>query len=272
MKLQPIRSYATPKLPTRDVVDEHPELLRLLPKRWQSNAVVVAALTTCLALANGRAYANGTATTSVAPIFEHGRGGGTYGCKAINPPVFLSEDEAQNVIVEEAKRAGIDFSKDGKTISKVTMPTNTKLNRLSETPNGSSGRKAKTHTQVLPSIAMDGFDGKHNIAFEFVSDQDLRAWKTGVNEFGTVGDEDLIGTARALVTGIRKAKPGGVYAVFYDPSIGRGDASKRAGPAHGSDWEAEYARVTAVAEDMAREQLRAQVKDFIKWLKAQGVI
>src|SRR5450759_3640970 len=107
MKIEPIREYMGPRLPTREIVDENPELLRLLPKRWQTNSTVVAALTACLVMTSCRNGQAASTPTKVAPVFEHGKGVGSFGCIAVNPPIFLSEDEARQVIVEEAKRAGI---------------------------------------------------------------------------------------------------------------------------------------------------------------------
>jgi len=35
MSIEPVKSYRAPNYPTRTILDTHPELLRLLPKRWQ---------------------------------------------------------------------------------------------------------------------------------------------------------------------------------------------------------------------------------------------
>ena len=43
----------------------------------------------------------------VAPIFEHGTGRGADGCVVVSPPVFLSEEEAVQVIREELAKQGI---------------------------------------------------------------------------------------------------------------------------------------------------------------------
>lgn len=272
MKIEPLQRYAEPQLPTRDIVNAHPELLRLLPKRWQANSAVVAALTACLALTNcGRSNAADT-PTKVAPVFEHGTGVGSFGCIAVNPPIFLSEDEARQVIVEEAKRAGISFAPDGKTLQDVTLNTNGTFEPIKDAEG-----KWQYHTRYerqSRTIALDGLDKKRNIAFEYVSEKDLKDWKAGVTLRGTAGDDDLIGTAKALDAGIAAAKPGGVYGVFYDPAIGYKDAREKAGPLDYStgDWQTRNAKIDAVAGQMAREELKKQVQEFIKWLKAQGVI
>ncbi len=271
MRIEPLHRYADPQLPTHDVVQEHPELLRLLPKRWQANATVVAALGACVAMsATGDAQA-ADRPTKVAPIFEHGKGSGSFGCSAVNPPIFLSEGDARQVIVEEAKRAGIRFGSDGRTLKGITMPTDGTLARVDD---GKGGAKwePKSGTQVV-SIPMDGLEQKRNIAFEYISEQDLKDLKTGSTTWGMVTSRDTLGTAKALAEGITKTKPGGTYGVFYDPAIGWSDAYDAAKPHdHTQHYSVIGERTNAMAAKMAREELRKQVQDFIKWLKAQGVI
>ena len=43
------------------------------------------------------------AAAVVAPVFEHGKGRGIAGCIVVAPPVFLSEEEALQVISEERR-------------------------------------------------------------------------------------------------------------------------------------------------------------------------
>jgi hypothetical protein len=272
MNIEPIRRYSQPRLPTREIVDEHPELLRLLPKRWQTNSAVVAALTACLAMTTCNSGQAADTPTKVAPVFEHGTGIGSFGCIAVNPPIFLSEDEARQVIVEEAKRSRIQFAPDGKTLDDITLITNGTFDPVKDAE-GKWQYHTKYGTQVR-SISLDGFDKKRNIAFEYVSEKDLKDWNAGVTVRGTAGDDDLIGVAKSLSAGIAKAKPGGTYGVFYDPAIGYKDALDKAGKLDYSspDSQARLAKIDAAASQLAREDLRKQVQDFIKWLKAQGVI
>lgn len=44
MKIKPVEHYSNPKLPTKQMLESHPELLKLIPKRWQRNPVVLTAL------------------------------------------------------------------------------------------------------------------------------------------------------------------------------------------------------------------------------------
>jgi len=50
MELKPVTSYRQPGYPTRDILRDHPELLRAAPARWQRNAVLASVLATSLTL------------------------------------------------------------------------------------------------------------------------------------------------------------------------------------------------------------------------------
>jgi hypothetical protein len=111
MKVKPIKHYAGPNIPTSQILEEHPELLHLVPRRWHGNPTVIAALAgVCVLVSGCRQSAAKPAASRVAPLFQHGDGRGSFGCRAVNPPVFLSESEARQVIMDEAKRAGINFA------------------------------------------------------------------------------------------------------------------------------------------------------------------
>lgn len=267
MKIEPVRRYATPQLATREIVDENPDLLRLLPKRWQSNAAVVAAVAACVALSSCAASAAGKTTgkakppvtSRIAPVFIHGEGIGAFGCEVVNPPTFLSEDEARQVIVEEAKRAGIKFEQTTKTLPNIQMPT---------TPREFGDKQPKRQMKAQ-AIVLDGVDKKRNIAFEYVSEGDLVKWQGDPSDHpaSTLISYNIGGAAKDLQAGLAKGKPVGTYAVFYDPV-----ALAKLRYAPGQDLEEQRIRAEGAAIDEARAELRAQVRDFIKWLKGQGVI
>ena len=44
MKLAPLKNYRGPDYPTREILDQHPELLRVLPRRWRNSPVVLLSL------------------------------------------------------------------------------------------------------------------------------------------------------------------------------------------------------------------------------------
>lgn len=261
MKVTPVKHYSDYHYPTRSIIDEHPELLKLLPKRWQGNPMVLAALTgMCMLMAGARdveAYSKATVpATRVAPIFDHGDGRGSFGCYAINPPVFLSEAEARTVIIEEAKRAGIDFKPDGFTLKNVDVPI---TNRFYS----NDGDDATEKTKKQP-LALDAVDAKRHIAFEYVSDKDFDAWHIKDPKAISLGETvNIKGTAEILRTGLLKAKSGETIAVFYDPCTGPFDEKIK---------RSDYTKMAEEARHISSEELRKQVRDFVAWLKAQGVI
>jgi hypothetical protein len=188
-------------------------------------------------VAGGKAKAG----SLVAPLFIHGDGHGTFGCRAVNPPVFLSEEEAREVVIEEAKRAGIQFKAGGPAIAGVEMPK-----RSVKDPFGKA------------TLVADGFDAKNGIAFVVVSEKDADQWTKP--DGSTVDYYDAKALAAEVVAKIGKTKRKGVVGTFYEPFA----SPERTG----GNWEQERAKALV----QGREELRKQVRDFVKWLKSQGVI
>ena len=213
MQLEPVRDDRTPRYPTSDYLETHPELLEVVPERWRRNPYVRRILggVLCLLLAHEAACSGDKHQSRIAPLFVHGEGRGSFGCEAVNPPVFLSEAEARQVIQEEARRAGLEFAPGALTLGR--------------------------------SQVMDGFDRKHNVAYGFVSGTDTESWiPRSYSSVQTVATKDAAARLRAGL-GDTAASPW--IGIFYEP---------------------------ATPEKPGAEELRAQVRDFIGWLKAQGVI
>ena len=275
IQLEPIRHYRGEHYPTKEQISLHPELLRTVPRRWARNPVVLTALG--LVLSAGLT-ACGTASQSILPdnsapaasdetgasnqpssdhssndpatldipIFAHGTGRGSYGCMSIAPPVFLSEEEAMQVIAEECAAQGIDISGQ-KTIS-GTFPATSTL------PIAISGSNAdKTYAGELE---LDGYSEALGIGVEFVSTQDIIDWQADTEIDATVEQYNLKGTAQRLADCTDNV------AVFYDP------ASADYKDFSGSNEESYVEN----GKEKSLEELREQVRDFLQWLKAQGVI
>jgi hypothetical protein len=265
MQVKPILSKAAPQYPTRDFLQEHPELLRIVPERWRRNPFVLRVLAGvgCLLLAAQSAAAQeriSAPASRVAPLFVHGNGWAVYGCVAINPPVFLSEDEARQVIQDEARIAGLEFTANALTVAKADVPAT----------NDSCFDPPRTEKRDL---VFDGFDKEHNVAFEFVSGKHFAAWRDRnpprceddpIAEGRSGGSYNMKATAEILRSGLAAAPGLPWVGVFYDPlatppgpacgnSMGGGDCDK-------------------AGRHLGEAQLREQVRDFIQWLKAQGVI
>jgi hypothetical protein len=245
MKVQPVKRYGGAAYPDKPSAAKQPGLLAHTPERWQSKPVVLAALTSLVGMtaayqtqvAGGKAKAG----SLVAPLFIHGEGRGTFGCEVVNPPVFLSEAEAREVVIEEAKRAGIQFKAGGPALAGVEVPA-----RTSKDPKG---------TTVLTA---DGFDAKRGVAFVVVSGKDAEDWTEPSGS--SIDRYDSKKLAGEVVAKVKKSAAKGVTATFYEP-YSHPNPDRR-------DWE--KSRADALVKD--REELRKQVRDFVKWLKSQGVI
>jgi hypothetical protein len=193
-----------------------------------------------------------------------------FGCEVINPPVFLSEDEARQVIQEEAKRAGLDFAPNALTIKDATVPVTEPYScpRIGVGPEPQARPTSQTRDLVL-----DGFDRTHNVGYELVSYRNFNAWNDKNPQCrSSVTVSDLKGTADSLRIGLKSAAETPWLGVFYEPStdvrsggiLNRGPLAK----VFGTDWQHRQ----KVAKEADAGELRKQVHDFISWLKAQGVI
>ena len=291
--LSPVSHYKEAAYPTKEQVMAHPELLRRIPRRWAGNPLVLTALglvlsaglTACGTVQSSDMpsspsprsseetgtsdfSASGLSHPTVAsaadsaepsdeaspnapealdiPIFAHGTGRGSYGCESVAPPVFLSEEEAMQVIAEECAAQGIDISGE-KTISGTFPATTT----LPEAIFG--GESDKTYTGEL---TLDGYSEDLGIGVEFVSTDDILDWQADTGMAATVEQYNLKGTAQRLADYTDNV------AVFYDPIA------------------ADYQDFTGSNEESyvengkekSLEELREQVRDFLQWLKAQGVV
>ena len=288
--LSPLPNYNSPSYPTKEKIMQNPALLRKIPRRWAGNPLVLTALG--LVLTAGLT-ACGTASDSILPdsaspaasdasgtgdsgssaepaasaedstgnsteasvndakaldipIFAHGTGRGSYGCESVAPPVFLSEEEAMQVIEEECAAQGIDISGQ-KTISGTFPATST----LPEAVSG--GASDQTYTGEL---TLDGYSEDLGIGVEFVSTDDILDWQADTDTYATVEQYNLKGTAQRLADCTDNV------AVFYDPMAA--DYNDFTGSNEESYVES--------SKEQSLEELREQVRDFLQWLKAQGVI
>lgn len=226
MRLQPIRTYAQPRYPTRVEILARPELLQAIPERWRARPAVVAVLAAIASVSccdlgssdwfSGSPSSSGgplgpkrSALAKVAPIFEHGKGVASTGGVAATRIVFLTEDEAVRIVLDEAARAGITFSPKSKTLEDVVLPITT----LDPDPGVLRSPKMRRRA----SLELDATDASHDVSFEYVSEEDRKAWDLGAGNPSTLDRYDLIGVARVVREGIDEAAPAGNYGVFYDP-------------------------------------------------------
>src|SRR5512137_2050774 len=129
MKSKPVSKYAQPKYPTRLEIAARPALLhRHQPPAWRkwpelTGAAGLFLLADTARLSAADASPKGSpnpaqtnAVAIVAPIFQHGEGRGSTGCIVMSPPVFLSEEEALQVIREEMATRGVQLGTNQTTL------------------------------------------------------------------------------------------------------------------------------------------------------------
>lgn len=297
---------SAPEYPTKqELLAEHRGLGSFLPAGWQKMAAAGGAsivylvaglvdraqaappgLPAATTQPAARSTAQSTATQSVrlvpveavvAPIFLHGEGRAVTGCIVISPPVFLSEEEAMQVIREELGKYGVDFSRREAEppIVEVQVATTPKheYHDADSIMAGGPIRHEIPQKIIGGKMRPDLYDDRNRIAVEFVSEADVddlnNRWSGS-----TLRNYEFKVIARKVQVGMRAAK-GAYFGVFYEPAVTRGfrDVDKALeGQPQEDDADARWERRNKILAQANKEALRQQVRDFADWLKQHGAI
>ena len=259
MEITPLRDYPRPEYPTATAFHKNGrQLMCHIPRRWRFEKTlgsvlaftILSGLCAC-SLQNGEETA-GTDKTSVAiPLFVHGEGRGSYGCESVAPPVYLSEDEAAQVIRETAKEYGLSLTGEG-TVAGNALPYTNLFGSIEETYEG--------------ELPLDGYDEATGLGYLFVSHDDIAAWQKDTGLHATVEIYDTKGTAQKLADTVKNT------AVFYDPGTDYDLLDQYFKGAEDSYTAENIEAYSAAQKAQMEEKLRAQVVDFIAWLQAQGIL
>ena len=269
MKPKPVRRYGTPAYPTRLQVLADPNLLKKhIPANWLSTPELAGAVAIFLAAnsctkAGEKQLPASSSAAVVAPIFEHGEGRGATGCIAVSPPVFLSEEEALQVITEELTNAGVQVTGTDVVLEGVTIPQHIETYRH-------VGDRFEEKVEEIPGtepLSVDIKDDEHRIGVEFVSKSDY--FKLGgAMSPSTAQEYDFKQVARDVAKAVGQKGKGIYFGTFYDPIPEVDWKSLRTEKDWQKRWEAAKTREGAEAKRL----LRQQVQGFIDWLKGQGAI
>ena len=184
MEMKKVVSVRIVKLPTKFEVMKDRTLLSVLPKRWQNNRMVLAAVSTLCAISLTACTPKVVDKTStpiptlkpvptktptlgklaVAPLFKHGEGytavggmGGSY----IKP---ISEVEAKIIIIDEAGKLGLNLIDEETILENVSTP---------ETYIYAGGEDNSQYKLREPdNFSLDLVSKEGSIAIEYVSDED----------------------------------------------------------------------------------------------------
>ena len=309
MEIKPVKDTKIPNYPTLEYYIEYPEMfLRSIPESWVKNKYVatsLAAFVLCGSGSSNSAQADfpitieaqkdtisksestpqKNNTIKVAPIFAHGEGSGAIGCIVLSPPVFLPEDEALKIISDMLKAQGI-------VLSSVDCPTI----KWSKTCYDDMLLGNLNVKDCVAEIGMYMCNPKLNLAVKYVSDRDYDKIMPPPTMRTTVSRYNTKQAAMLLQEELSRQEK--VYAgVFYDPMPPQqkqsyddtleGTRLSHKDPKTGEDviyelrgrrWEkAEESvekppKARSPEEEISREQLTAQVNDFINWLKKEQII
>ena len=201
MKILPVRRIKRPAYPTQTQLDQHADLLRLTPRRWQRRALFTAAFTTLCSLAQLPGHlAKSNSLSKVAPVFKHGDGDtmAVAGTTFFISPVLLPEDEACYIINQQLLKAGFRITEDKLPAYDVTITL--------------TDPQSKKESAIQTRIIMDGVDHDRLFSYEYLGAEDRT--RIGLNEWQSLSQQ-----VAALQKGLAEAEPPGITAVFYDPGV-----------------------------------------------------
>lgn len=219
----------------------------------------------------------------VAPIFEHGEGRGATGCVVVSPPVFLSEEEALQVIKEELAQVGIQLGA-GKELTEVTVRY---VHPWLRQMDGDSWF-GESMAPASGKASLAAVDRQKRVGVEVVTARDCGRFSGG--NFSTVSAYETKDLAKQTAAAIRaQGREDLRIGLFYDPlaSYDWSDAAD-ASPAEDAKanaeqasadsanreldiedadgWKKRFERLEASAKRQAKDQLRRQARDFVAWL------
>jgi len=211
------------------------------------------------------------AAAVVAPIFEHGDGRGATGCIIVAPPIFLSEEEALQVIDEELAEYGLELAEKDVEMKDVQLP------RRWRVPVKDGEDWKLVHFDVPRSakpLIADLQDPDKKVAVEYLSTDDYFLLG-GAPDMSSVQDYDFTEIAQLVADKVKDNGEGVHFGILYDPMV-----KGKSGLLGDDFWADDGAEKDAAPEPPVPETpktrsvrlLRMQVRDFADWLKAQGVI
>ncbi|MCX6964509.1 MAG: DUF4982 domain-containing protein [Verrucomicrobia bacterium] len=181
--------------------------------------------------ATASSFNGGSGVLTVAPVFKHGLGqhADSVVASRSKKPPTWSEMDARRVIVDEAKRQGVTFILDGK------LPI---VEGIRSSRDGKASSEDATSAPPGP-LVFDGVDQTGKIVFEILTSEDVPDRTDNTDRI-----TDFLAAAQKLAEELKTKSGDYVAGVFYDPLTAKG----------------------TVADE---EPLRAQVRDFIAWLKKE---
>lgn len=279
MKVKPIKSYKKPEYPNISEFSRDRSTISA-PKRWLKQSTIIALLVSqgfnsaCnsvpepnsgrYAIMANKAETNMDGASSkapvfIAPIFEHGSGVGSYGCMVISPPIYISEADAKNIIYNELAANGIYLRWDSSPNHDIDIITTKRESKYDEKKNNYE----VNYVNFTKKLEIDLYSKILNLAVVYVSRDNYLNFADAVcnrdDETSMGESEDYCGLAYKIRYYFTKDSSMNAV-VFYDPIPSM--RFKKVLSEKNNDMYIEEGTMQAGADS-----LRAQVRDYVKWLK-----
>lgn len=284
LSVKPTRRHERPVYPTKLEIRADSRLLaRHLPPAWLGHRELAGAAAACLAIGSvGLAEDQSLATPAqagaarsnaaiVAPVFtpegvvrpkqaiarrnEDNRSNRvTLACVAVSPPVYVSEEEALQIIKEELGKQGLDLCEEDVELQSVQVKGTyyeSQMDWVTGVRTGGFVEKAKP-------LQLDLKDPRRNVGIEYVARYDLLPLGGG----RSAASHNPRAVAQYVSQEVENQGENVFFGALYDPQ-GQLPANMR------------YTRPGEErqrAEAECRRLIRLQVTSFVEWLKGQGVI
>jgi hypothetical protein len=221
----------------------------------------------------------------VAPIFEHGKGRGAEGCIVMSPPVFLSEEEAMQIVREELAKEDIQL-KAGRTLKDAYIPWRMKVSdKTGKQSVQEMDGDVKSEADAKAAIAkrgvttrlrhrplkLSGIDDKKKVGVKFIAVKNYYE-VGGLVSTTTVQSYDFKEVAQYVAEKVKTRSNEPIYlGVFYDPAA-KFDMEVWRKKREETDSDTAWKQTEEQGKQEAKKLLRQQVQDFADWLKKQKVI
>jgi hypothetical protein len=221
--------------------------------------------------------------TTVAPFLEESMdsdGRGSFGCMATNPPIYMAENEAVEIIKTELQKAGLELA-DSFKVEQIQAPVDDDPETDQMEVHGEFEIKIRKGVKLGGmDYVFDLGDEKRSIAIEFLSLRDYNYWDG--ESLSTVSSYDfpaLMIKLRKIFEERKQGKPVTI-GIFFEPLVY--PDNDIIPPLDGlDDQQRTFVREQALlaegdsagfAQKQAREKLLGQVQYFIEYLRKEGVL
>jgi hypothetical protein len=210
----------------------------------------------------------------IAPLLDEALrydGRGAFGCVVVNPPTFLAEDEAIELIRKELETAGLSLQ-ECVDLDNVEAPT------------GGSAIHFRSSDDVPPKLSpqvymFDLADTDRAVFIEYLSARDHKSW-VGMDGCSAYY-YDFPSLAKKVSDSFQKRQSDKrtAFGIFFDPlarvEISRPDVSGL-NPAQQRLAYVEFLKAMRQERNRldakAKEKLRRQVRHFVEFLRQEGVV